>query len=97
VALMPYRDVSWIHYCNPIKLKEYLALGLPVVSTDFSQAHRFAPWIRIATGEQDFLSHVDQALQEQDPALRSQRRASLDGQEWSDKARELLALYEERA
>ncbi|MEZ5988071.1 MAG: glycosyltransferase [Planctomycetota bacterium] len=32
VGLMPYRDVEWIRCSNPIKLKEYLALGLPVVS-----------------------------------------------------------------
>ena len=33
VALMPWLDNDWIRYCNPIKVKEYLALGLPVVTT----------------------------------------------------------------
>ncbi|GAG08945.1 unnamed protein product, partial [marine sediment metagenome] len=35
VAIMPWRQNRWIEACNPIKLKEYLALGKPVVSTPF--------------------------------------------------------------
>ena len=38
VALMPWLGNAWIEHSNPIKLKEYLALGLPVVSTDFPEA-----------------------------------------------------------
>ncbi|MEM7262826.1 MAG: glycosyltransferase, partial [Planctomycetota bacterium] len=38
VALMPYHDNDWIRYSNPIKLKEYLSLGLPVVCSDLPKA-----------------------------------------------------------
>ena len=42
VALMPWLRNEWIQHSNPIKLKEYLALGLPVVSTDFPEVHHYA-------------------------------------------------------
>ena len=32
VAIMPWLSNDWIRFCNPIKTKEYLALGLPIVS-----------------------------------------------------------------
>ncbi|MFR9718285.1 glycosyltransferase [Aeromonas diversa] len=35
VSLLPFRDTPQIRACNPLKLREYLAAGKPVVSTDF--------------------------------------------------------------
>ncbi|WP_368163476.1 glycosyltransferase [Aeromonas sp. R6-2] len=35
VSLLPFRDTPQIRTCNPLKLREYLAAGKPVVSTDF--------------------------------------------------------------
>ncbi len=37
VALMPWLQNEWIKGCNPIKLKEYLALGFPVVAMRFPE------------------------------------------------------------
>ena len=36
IAIMPRLDIDWMRQSNPIKLKEYLALGLPVLSTPFN-------------------------------------------------------------
>ncbi|MEL3918229.1 glycosyltransferase [Aeromonas enteropelogenes] len=35
VSLLPFVDNAQIRACNPLKLREYLATGRPVVSTDF--------------------------------------------------------------
>ena len=32
VCLMPWQQNDWIQACNPVKLKEYLALGKPIVT-----------------------------------------------------------------
>ena len=62
VALMPWNDNEWIHHANPIKMKEYLALGLPVVSTDFPEVHRYSDLIRIAGDEAGFVAAVSSTL-----------------------------------
>jgi GT2 family glycosyltransferase/glycosyltransferase involved in cell wall biosynthesis len=94
VALMPWLDNDWIRHSNPIKLKEYLALGLPVVSTDFPEAHHHAPWISIAADRDDFVTRVRAALHDHDDVARARRRASVTGDSWDDRSRELMKLCE---
>ena len=55
VALMPWLRNDWIEQCNPIKMKEYLAIGLPVVSTDFPEVHFYSDTIAIAGDADHFV------------------------------------------
>lgn len=64
VAIMPWLDNPWIKHSNPIKLKEYLALGLPVVSTDFRELVNYADRVRVAAGGDLFLDAVRATLRE---------------------------------
>ncbi|MHB1289793.1 glycosyltransferase [Georgenia sp.] len=62
VALMPWQDNEWIRRCNPIKLKEYLALGLPVVSTFYPEVEKYAGLVGVARSHDEFISLVRTAL-----------------------------------
>ncbi|WP_441246881.1 glycosyltransferase [Kitasatospora sp. McL0602] len=62
VALMPWLDNDWVRHCNPIKLKEYLALGLPVVSIDFPEVRRYAEQIAVAASPDEFVAAVGTEL-----------------------------------
>ena len=91
VALLPYQENEWIRYCNPIKLKEYLALGLSTVSTDFPEAHGYAQRIRIAADADDMVKHVRDFLR--NPITLEERkalRASVADETWDQRTR-LLA------
>jgi glycosyltransferase involved in cell wall biosynthesis len=48
VALMPWLDNEWIRFANPVKLKEYLALGLPVVTTEYPQVEGYRDRVVVA-------------------------------------------------
>jgi hypothetical protein len=90
VALLPYQSNDWIRYCNPIKMKEYLALGLMVVSTDFPEAHNYAGRIRIASGPEDMVAHVRYFLA--NPIKRKEReklRASVADETWDERTSRL--------
>jgi glycosyltransferase involved in cell wall biosynthesis len=47
VSLLPFVDNPQIRACNPLKLREYLAAGKPVVSTRFPAAEQYADVINI--------------------------------------------------
>jgi glycosyltransferase involved in cell wall biosynthesis len=82
VAIMPWNQNRWIHYCNPIKLKEYLALGAPVVSTDFPEVRRYRDVIRVATGGSDFVCGIAEALAGEPLGDVGSRRARVAGDSW---------------
>ncbi len=94
VALMPWLDNDWIKHANPIKMKEYLALGLAVVSTDFPEVDRYSDVIRIAKGEADFVDQIRLTLKDGGLKTPAERRASVLSASWDSRARELMQLAE---
>ncbi|GAB2849535.1 glycosyltransferase [Lentzea nigeriaca] len=96
VALMPWLDNDWIKHANPIKMKEYLALGLAVVSTDFPEVERYSDVIRIAKGEADFVDQIRLTLKDGGLKTPAERRAAVLTASWDSRARELMQIAEER-
>lgn len=95
VAIMPWLDNDWIKHANPIKLKEYLALGLAVVSTDFPEVRHYADRIRVAEpGHDGFLAAVRQAIVDGGQSTPKARRASVLSASWDSRARQLMTLAE---
>ncbi|MET7460375.1 glycosyltransferase [Nonomuraea sp. NPDC005501] len=94
VAIMPWQDNAWIRHANPIKLKEYLALGLPVVSTEFAELAAYTGRVRVAAGHAAFVEAVKLTLDTGGPATAGELRASVLDASWSTRARELMALAE---
>lgn len=93
VALMPWLDNEWIRYANPIKLKEYLALGLPVVSTDYPEVHHGDGHVSVARDRAEFAELVRRHLADPgDEATRRARRASVLGATWRARADQLLQI-----
>ena len=94
VAVMPWLQNEWIQSCNPIKLKEYLALGLRVVSVDFPEVRRYAEAVSIAEDGDDFVARIRAALFGDDSVTDSDRRATVAGSSWQGRAKDLVELAE---
>jgi glycosyltransferase involved in cell wall biosynthesis len=94
VAIMPWLDNDWIHHSNPIKLKEYLALGLPVVSTDFAELAAYTDRVRGVRSHAEFVEAVRRTLTEGGLKQPLALRRSVLAYSWHSRARELLDLAE---
>lgn len=63
VSLLPFKDNAQIRACNPLKLREYLAIGKPIVSTDFPALKPYKNWITVAS-QNDFCQAIESAAAE---------------------------------
>jgi glycosyltransferase involved in cell wall biosynthesis len=89
VGLIPYRLSEQLQYRNPIKLREYLSAGLPVVSTPMPDAERYAPWCAVADGADAFEAAVERALAQDTPQLAAERSRAMLGETWAARVRHL--------
>ncbi len=90
VAMMPWRQSRWIEACNPIKLKEYLALGKPVVSTPFPELEKYRDVVYQARTPQEFAAAIEKALAEDSSDRIAARRKRVEKATWDCKAELLL-------
>jgi glycosyltransferase involved in cell wall biosynthesis len=94
VLLMPWNQSEWIRACNPVKLKEYLAVGRPIVTTPFEELKRYEGYVRIARGADDFARQVRAALA--DPPSAGDLRARVQNETWAAKAIAVLDALAQR-
>lgn len=92
VTIMPWRQNYWIQACNPIKLKEYLALGKPIVSTPFTELNKYRDVVYEAKTPEEFADCIKKAYSENNPELIAKRRQKVASSSWQSKAE--LVLHE---
>lgn len=68
VALNPFEISELTLAANPLKVREYLAAGLPVVSTDIPEV-RVLPGCLVGIDHEDFITKIEQALSEPKPRI----------------------------
>ncbi|MGD2094106.1 MAG: glycosyltransferase [Phycisphaerales bacterium] len=86
VAIMPWQQNSWVEACNPIKLKEYLALGKPIVSTPFLELKKYYDVVYEARTPEEFAESIKKAIKEDNPDRIAARRNKVKKASWDSKA-----------
>lgn len=90
-ALLPFRDTPQIRACNPLKLREYLASGTPVVATPFPAATAYGEHLSLSGSLDGFVRAVLEAPH--DPAARRRaRQVSVARESWEHRAAEVEDL-----
>jgi hypothetical protein len=67
---------------NPIKLREYLSAGLPVVSVALPEVRPYASYCAIAHSYEEFEAAVEDALRTDSPQRRRERSDAMRGETW---------------
>jgi glycosyltransferase involved in cell wall biosynthesis len=84
VGMIPYRIDERMAFVNPLKLREYLSAGLPVVSTAVPEVARYAHLgVRVASDARGFAAAIERALADDDLHVRAERSAALAAETWS--------------
>lgn len=88
VALIPYQVNDATRGIYPLKLQEYLAAGLPVVSAALPAVLPYQDVVEVASSPADFVQHVHQSLEDRDPGRRQARQEVARRNSWEARVRE---------
>ena len=95
VCVLPWDTAhSFTSYGSAIKVREYLATGLPVVISPLPEYESMREVLSIARSHDDWFRLVEQALNENDPAARQARQAAVSSGTWDARAEWVSNLIE---
>jgi glycosyltransferase involved in cell wall biosynthesis len=83
VGLIPFKVNSLTQSVNPVKLFEYLAVGVPVVSSPLEEVLEFSDIVYVAENE-DFSEKIRIAMNSDSTELREMRKAAVKQYTWDN-------------
>ena len=98
VALMPFALNESTRFISPTKTPEYLAAGLPVVSTpirDVVRSYGEPGLVEIADGAEEFVQACERALRDRNKIRQKEADALLDTMSWDATWRQMDQLIRE--
>jgi glycosyltransferase involved in cell wall biosynthesis len=92
VSILPFRDNAQVRACNPLKLREYLAAGTPVATTDFPALDGYRDLVEVAASPADFGAALQQAAS--DVGRNALRRARVSSEGWQARAQQVATALD---
>jgi glycosyltransferase involved in cell wall biosynthesis len=77
-SILPFRDNAQIRACNPLKLREYLAAGRPVISTTYPAAAAYADVMTLADDVEGFVRALRVARKTPASSLAQRERVRME-------------------
>ncbi len=90
VAVCPFVPNELARSVNPIKLREYLSAGLPVVATGIPEAAAYAGSCQLVRGPDQFVAACEAAVRDDSPDLRRMRSDAMRHETWERKVDDSL-------
>ena len=87
--ILPYRTGALAESLSPLKLKEYLASGKPIISANIGDTADWVDMISIARTPAEWVTTIQEILSGPDKRM-GKARSCLGAHSWSSKAEELL-------
>lgn len=95
VGMIPHQVNELTRHMNPIKLREYLSAGLPVVATALPEVRHYGQYCTVADSYEEFEAGIEAVLRTDSPEIRLQRSLSMQSETWERKVQELGRIVEE--
>jgi glycosyltransferase involved in cell wall biosynthesis len=95
VAIYAHQVNRQTKHSNPLKLREYLATGKPVVSVITPETAVFSEVVYLAGTPEEYLAAIERALREDSPQRKALRMAAVTGVSWDARFQETIAVVDE--
>jgi glycosyltransferase involved in cell wall biosynthesis len=96
VGLLPYLLDGPARFCYPLKMHEYLAAGLPVVSSRISAVRPFASVISVAGSVDEWIREIERALGDRAESRVGERQRVARDNSWDQRVARISNLIAQR-
>ncbi|MEE8379580.1 MAG: glycosyltransferase [Gammaproteobacteria bacterium] len=88
-SLLPFKDNAQIRACNPLKLREYLAAGKPIISTSFPAVQKYKDIVQIADTSDEMVEALNASKHVPSiPDFQKALRSTVSQHSWAYKAQQ---------
>jgi len=95
LGIIPFVYSTLTNNCNPLKLPEYVAAGLPVVSTDIPEVRRaYADKTYIGENSNSFLLACERALADNDDDRNRMRAKAMAEHSWDQRVNSIYRIVQ---
>jgi glycosyltransferase involved in cell wall biosynthesis len=95
VAMLPFKINRLTESVNPIKLREYLAAGLPVVSTALPEIKPYAGIVRMGATINEFVREMEAAVKDTSETAAQRRMECVAKDTWEARVEYISTLVEQ--
>jgi glycosyltransferase involved in cell wall biosynthesis len=92
VAILPFVCNELTFNSNPLKLREYLAAGLPLISAPLPEAAKFGDRLTLASTPEDYIAAVERFLANGETGPSRARSLQMETESWDHKVAEMEKL-----
>jgi glycosyltransferase involved in cell wall biosynthesis len=92
VAILPFAVNELTLNANPLKLREYLAAGLPVVSTAIPEAEKLKGALQVGRTKEEFLEQIDAVIRSGKTGPQMSISLEMENESWDNKVEELSRI-----
>jgi len=94
VCISPFKVNDLTDSVNPIKIKEYLASGKPVVATQMPELKKFGEFVEIADSYEGFVAKIDKVYSENTEEKVTQRMEFVEDDGWANRVEKISEIIE---
>ena len=95
ILLLPFLYNDYATHCNPLKLREYLATGKPVITTNIPAVSEYSDFLEIAEGAKNWELAIYKSINEteQDRQDRIRKiRTKLEKETWKERTKSAIEI-----
>ena len=92
VCILPFVINQLTLAANPLKIREYLAAGLPVVASSIPEVRRLDGQVELASTPREFLGRIDRLVTQGRTGPNLSRSRLMDSESWDGKVEEMSRI-----
>jgi glycosyltransferase involved in cell wall biosynthesis len=93
IAILPFVINELTLATNPLKLREYLAAGLPLVSSALPEAEKLKNFLHIGRSPEEFLGHIQRLIDSGHTGPQMSISEQMDCETWDEKVEQLSQIF----